>query len=253
MCPKGNDPLTVLVGAENKDDAYVATIDIDRAASSSSGSYCSGWGANTEVTEADCTGTWTNSISGDFTLTYKDAYGATWETWAIAATGADDFSQAILEALEGLPNRVIENVLVTRDTAAGDGSVGTCSDDPTSTSAADCYTAGETWYVDAGVTYKVTFAGDANSGSQYGRLSINSGGCNHAGCQPRYSGLSNVDSAATDGVHDDAVAGTTTLAEDGSYEGVECARRGDCDGTTGLCMCHSGYTGEACTVQTALA
>jgi len=38
----------------------------------------------------------------------------------------------------------------------------------------------------------------------------------------------------------------------GTTEATECSGRGLCDGETGECACHSGYTGEACHVQTVL-
>jgi hypothetical protein len=38
----------------------------------------------------------------------------------------------------------------------------------------------------------------------------------------------------------------------GTTEVTECSGRGLCDGETGACECHKGYTGEACHVQTVL-
>jgi hypothetical protein len=38
----------------------------------------------------------------------------------------------------------------------------------------------------------------------------------------------------------------------GTTEVSECSGRGLCDGETGACECHKGYTGEACHVQTVL-
>jgi len=38
----------------------------------------------------------------------------------------------------------------------------------------------------------------------------------------------------------------------GTYESAVCANRGSCDGASGLCTCHEGYSGEACETQTVL-
>jgi hypothetical protein len=246
MCPKGNDPLTT----GSQQTVIEISLDSDENANCEE----SGVGPTAEDTQADCEAqgagyTWYNGIQGTFTLSFKDAYGATWETWAIAQDNTVDISQSILEALEGLPNRVVEDVLVSRVLA----STAACSAG-TTTNAADCLfeNAAQSWNVDPGVTYKVTFAGATNSGSQANKLTINDGGCDIAGCQPRYAGLSAIagDSAATGTL----TTGTSeSTPADSGYEGVTCGNRGDCDSTTGLCTCHSGYTGEACTQQTALA
>jgi len=38
----------------------------------------------------------------------------------------------------------------------------------------------------------------------------------------------------------------------GTYESDVCSSRGSCDGGSGLCTCHEGYSGEACETQTVL-
>lgn len=38
----------------------------------------------------------------------------------------------------------------------------------------------------------------------------------------------------------------------GTYESDVCSSRGNCDGASGLCTCHEGYSGEACETQTVL-
>jgi hypothetical protein len=38
----------------------------------------------------------------------------------------------------------------------------------------------------------------------------------------------------------------------GTYESDVCSSRGNCDGASGLCACHEGYSGEACETQTVL-
>jgi hypothetical protein len=38
----------------------------------------------------------------------------------------------------------------------------------------------------------------------------------------------------------------------GTYESDVCSSRGNCDGASGICTCHEGYSGEACGTQTVL-
>jgi len=45
---------------------------------------------------------------------------------------------------------------------------------------------------------------------------------------------------------------SVTEAVKGTYESDVCSSRGLCDGGSGLCTCHEGYSGEACETQTVL-
>merc|ERR1711981_12820 len=45
---------------------------------------------------------------------------------------------------------------------------------------------------------------------------------------------------------------SVTEAVKGTYESDVCSNRGNCDGASGLCTCHEGYSGEACETQTVL-
>jgi len=49
-------------------------------------------------------------------------------------------------------------------------------------------------------------------------------------------------------------AGSCSVSEavKGTYESDVCSSRGSCDGASGLCICHEGYSGEACETQTVL-
>jgi hypothetical protein len=66
-----------------------------------------------------------------------------------------------------------------------------------------------------------------------------SSGCDMDGCQPRYAGTQ-----STQGVEIEKTAG------DAEFEDDTCSSRGICDQNTGLCVCESGYYGEACSKQT---
>jgi hypothetical protein len=151
------------------------------------------------------------TTANGFTLTFKDLYGASWTTRPIYAvtTAWTGLAGSIEAALEALPNQVVKDVTVTDD----------------SSSATD-------------FSYKVVF--EANSGAQ-NLLTVNTGGCNVDGCQPRIAGLTTTTAAATTG---------TTLT--GTTEANECSGRGNCDSETGICECTEGFTGEACEQQTVL-
>merc|ERR1719353_2795134 len=97
------------------------------------------------------------NTGGKFTLTYTDGNGEKWTTWGIDAVSPTAIQ--IEEALEALPNHAIPSVTVAR-VATGTGSH----------------------------IFTVTFDNPANSGDQP-LLEAGTGGCNVAGCQPLYTGV----------------------------------------------------------------
>merc|ERR1711871_1831776 len=91
----------------------------------------------------------------------------------------------------------------------------------------------------------VEFVGSSVMGPQ-NLLIVESDKCDD-GCTPKISGL-NLMSVATDGGKVSFVA----EKQSADYNNYECGRRGKCDYDKGLCECFEGFTGEACSIQTAL-
>jgi len=118
-------------------------------------------------------------------------------------------------ALKALPNRVIEDVVVTRaaDTVANS--------------------------FDA----SITFAGACTSGDQY-QINVVTHTCTN-GCMPYLA-------ASTDAETVDASHIAISTVTQGTKLNKECSGRGICDYESGICECFSGYTDESCSTQTAL-
>jgi len=72
-------------------------------------------------------------------------------------------------------------------------------------------------------------------------LVIRSTACTLDGCQPKLLGNPGVD---------DKMLYVALVAGDSEFEDDTCSNRGTCDQSTGLCVCESGYYGEACSKQT---
>ena len=197
----------------------------------------------------------------EFVLKYTDAYGATWSTWGISAY--DTSAIAIEEALEALPNYAIPAVTVT-EVHFATGSVGAITMSDTSSTKTPAFT---------DKIFSIEFTHPRNSGPQ--TLTVESTGCDTAGCSVYYHGTTHVpanivvgDPATTNSplgggakIYTKTEAATLTIgstaaytatAVEGSKEATTCSGRGSCDSEKGTCECFAGYTGNSCETQTTI-
>jgi len=92
----------------------------------------------------------------------------------------------------------------------------------------------------------VEFVGASTMGPQ-NLLTVEANKCG-IGCTPSLTGL-NLASVSDE---ESVVISFVTQKQAADYNNYECGRRGKCDYDKGLCECFEGYTGEACSIQTAL-
>merc|ERR1719498_2244533 len=92
----------------------------------------------------------------------------------------------------------------------------------------------------------VEFVGSSTMGPQ-NLLTVEANKCG-VGCTPQLTGL-NLVSVST---FAQPVVSFVTQKQAADYNNYECGRRGKCDYDKGLCECFEGYTGDACSIQTAL-
>jgi len=153
-----------------------------------------------------------------FALTFKSKLNETFTTIPIVMeltlAGFHGFVNDVQEALQGLPNGIIDkaNVAGTYDIALATASL------------------------------NVSFVGNNVQGPQH-LLSVRSIECGD-GCTPLLTGLELKTTTST--------VQSTTSESLSDYNSYECGRRGKCDYTSGLCACHAGYTGNSCNTITAL-
>jgi len=153
-----------------------------------------------------------------FAIRFTSKLNETYVTQPIAWSTVDATLKSYIEsALVSLPNKVIDEVSVEVDSSVGVN----------------------------GVVIDVSFIGMANQGKQH-KLEVLSDACNVPGCTPMRTGLLNLRS------HSDTTLSTVEITTPGSHNSYECGRRGRCDRTTGLCTCFAGFTGETCSILTAL-
>jgi hypothetical protein len=163
------------------------------------------------------------TVNTYYALIFRSTLGEEFTTRPLhfnAGTTAGGTSAAqVQNALHALPNKVVEDVVVTN---TGGGYGGT----------------GDTW------TMSVTFAGAANTGDQY-QLGVINHVCT-TGCMPYLA-------ASTDEYDGDTGHMViSTIANANKEVNTECSGRGICDYESGICECFSGYTDESCSTQTAL-
>jgi hypothetical protein len=218
MCPKSNDIMDERLGIYAMSRNQVQNITL--------------YGAG-------LTGNGTGSVLSEFynrtfALTFKSTLNESYTTIPImisekssAARTADALKAAAEIALKSLPNKVITNVKV----------------DVTLAYERREYTPSN----DNGIAFlnmNVEFTGSSTLGPQ-NLLVVETNPCG-AGCTPQITGL-NLMSTAPNGTLSFV---TEKVASD--FNNYECGRRGKCDYESGLCSCFAGFTGQACSIQTAL-
>jgi hypothetical protein len=213
MCPKANDVMDERLGDYVTYKAQVQNITL----------YASGiYGNGSESSLGEFFG-------HTFALTFKSKLNESFTTIPIMvefknSTAESELSLAAATAvaLMALPNKVITHVEVTARFGF------------------------DHWpgVSVAFLNLNVKFDGSSTMGPQ-NLLELLTTPCG-AGCTPQISGF-NLLSASYSGTFSSV---KQQIASD--YSSYECGRRGKCAYDTGLCACYSGYTGEACTIITAL-
>lgn len=186
-CILGDDPLTLNI--VNTNTAQVAEVQYLTLGSSVGG-----------------------GLTGAFTVTYTDWRGQEWTTYPIDLSTTMS-AVTLEEALEALPNNVIDSVDVTMTGTAATHDL----------------------------AYQVTFSSDLTPGDQT-MLRINSIGCTISGCQPNYDGVTSLEAGYP----------MVTENIKGSKESNECSGRGKCNNENGLCDCFAGFAGQTCQTQTVI-
>ncbi|KAL7468183.1 hypothetical protein ACHAXS_008401 [Conticribra weissflogii] len=158
-----------------------------------------------------------NFNSKSFAIQFTSKLNETYVTQPIVWDTTDSVLEGYIEtALKKLPNKVIDDVDVSVDSSVNAN----------------------------GVVIDVTFTGAAVQGKQH-KLEILQDACDE-GCTPRITGLTNIRTFS------DTTLSTVEISTIGSHNSFECGRRGKCDHESGLCKCFSGFTGDTCSILTAL-
>lgn len=159
-----------------------------------------------------------NNFAGkSFALQFTSKLNETFATKPIVWDLVDaDLQVDIEKALEALPNKVIDDVDVSVDSSTNAN----------------------------GVVIQVTFKGQSVHGKQH-KLEVLADPCGD-GCTPSLNGLTNLRT------HSAVTLSKVTISTPGSFNSYECGRRGKCDFKTGICQCFEGFTGDTCSILTAL-
>ena len=196
MCPYGNDILDVIPGYDE-----TSTLGLP------------GHGNEVPQTQTitlyDANDVNANFDGQSFAIRFTSKLNETFVTKPIAwSTDDTTLAEYIEDALLSLPNRVIDEVGVSVDSA-----------------------------IDAnGVVIDISFIGVTNQGKQH-KLEVLVDKCED-GCTPRRTGLLNLRTFS------DTTLSTVEISTVGSHQSYECGRRGKCDRGNGLCRCFPGFTGK---------
>jgi len=220
MCPKANDVMDERLNIADEMKYQIQNITLFAAGDDGSGN-------ESEIAEF---------YSKSFALTFTTTLNESFTTRPIMIDAADGtvtvedvektLAKDLTVALKGLPNKVITNVNV--NTTLGYQTIELTKKDI------------------AFLNIEVEFVGASVMGPQ-NLLTVEAEKC-WDGCTPKITGLDLLSTVSGGG--QDLSFVTEKQAAD--YNNYECGRRGKCDYDKGLCECFEGFTGEACSIQTAL-
>ena len=217
MCPKANDVMDERLNIADEMKYQIQNITMFAAGYDGSGN-------ESEIAEF-----YSKSFALTFTTTLNESF-TTRPILISAGTDVDTIEKTLAKdltvALKGLPNKVITNVNV--NTTLGYQTIELTKKDI------------------AFLNIEVEFVGASVMGPQ-NLLTVEAEKCGD-GCTPKITGLDLLSTISGGG--QDLSFVTEKQAAD--YNNYECGRRGKCDYDKGLCECFEGFTGEACSIQTAL-
>ncbi len=215
MCPFGNDVMDVIPGF----DEYATT---DSNGIPGLAGYGNEVGQIQTITLYDADDDISNFVGQTFAMKFTSKLNETFVTQPIMWDADLDVLAGYIEkALEKLPNRVVDDVVVTAESSSGA----------------------------TGVVINVSFIGRFVQGKQH-KLEIVTDRC-EIGCTPRITGLANLRSFTDPALS--TTLSTVEITTAGSHQSHECGRRGKCNRNKGVCECFTGFIGAACGTITALA
>jgi len=227
MCPKANDVMD-----ERLNIADVLLYQKQNITLYAAGDASDGVGSDiNEFYGGEFALTFTSTLNESFTTVPLEIVGATDTNAATGSaygiTGVEDqLAEDIRIALQALPNKVVTRVNVECNLGYEVREVDTINQDH------------------AFLNIEVEFVGASVQGPQK-FLTVEADKCEN-GCTPKISGLNLLSTSQ------EHLVSFVDQKQAADYNNYECGRRGKCDYDKGLCECFEGFTGEACSIQTAL-
>jgi hypothetical protein len=223
MCPKANDVMDERLNIADAMKYQIQNITLYAAGND-------GQGNSSEIHEF---------YGKSFALTFVSTLNESFTTIPIdigydtsVTVTENNLADHITASLKGLPNKVITNV-----------NVNTTLGYETRTAVTNVAKSADIAFLNI----EVEFVGASTMGPQH-LLTVEAEKC-AIGCTPRIKGL---DLMSVDTKPTNSAISFVTEKQAADYNNYECGRRGKCDYDKGLCECFEGFTGEACSIQTAL-